>query len=462
MKKITKYLVLLFVLIFPCKIYAYELTCDNGSYTYNDSFNCYLKGAANVDYDTLTGTLQTNNNLTCTRLSVADGFTVNDDTSDYYIDLQGIPTTDIFVTYNCQVTNKITSITNTQLEINDFKYHIRNSGVDASTEILSTDYIVLNPYEEETPSDTKPRDVSNQNSRLKTLKDDNLNITFSQFITEYNVEVLYEVNELNLELIPNNSEAIVEVIGDSKLSVGKNIIDIYVTSPAGDAKTCYTLYITRLARGEDIYYPERDASLSSMTVTGYSIKFDKNIYEYSLYITRDVDSINVNTTTTHEGATVSISPTDNLKDGSVVSVTVKSEDESNTLVYKIKIAKEAEKKDYSAIIFLAIIGALIIILIVLFITSSQKKKKNDPLLTAAKQKRKINKGKKFDVNAVPETNISNQVSNESQQNVTDANTLNNTNITQHVDNNINQASNVTTQDNPAINNLQNQNTTEIK
>lgn len=409
MIKKIKYILILLLVIFPINIYAYELTCDSGSFTYGQNFSCKLSGDIK-NYDKLSGTITHDDNISCERASIGSGLTESEGNTSTYFNLVGTPNNNELVTIKCSVTEKLTESTNTRVYIPDFTYHELNSGVDERKENPSSDYIKLDAYNEETPTDTKPRNVSNPDTRLKTLSAEGLNLTFSQFITEYNVEVLYEVEELNLLYTTNNQTSSVKVEGNTKLEVGNNIIDLYVTNASGTETTCYTLNITRLARGEDIYYPESDSSLESMTIPGFAIGFDKNVFEYKIHLTRDISNINVNAKTTYDGATISISPTDNLKNGSLVTVTVTSQDETNTTVYKINITKDAPKKDYSSIIILVVLGIALIGVIALFILTSQKKKKNDPLLSLKKSKRKMNKGESFDSSIVPETNEQNTIS----------------------------------------------------
>lgn len=403
MIKKYRFILMLILVIFPINTYAYELNCDNSSYTYGQSFACQISGDIK-NYDRLSGTITYDDNIECSITSVAPGLVNGEGTNTSYFNLTGTPSTNELLTLKCDVIEKVPSITNTRVYVNDFKYHELNSGVDEIDEKLSSDYIKLDVYTEQTPVDTKPRNVSNPDTRLKTLSSEGLNLTFSQFITEYNVEVLYEVEELNLLYTTNNQTSTVEIKGNTKLEVGNNVIDIYVTSISGE-QTCYTLNVTRLARGEEIYYPESDSTLASMTIPGFAIGFDKNVFEYKIHLTRDVNSININTEATHPGATISVSPTDNLINGSVVTVTVTSEDESSTTVYKINITKDAPKKDYSSLIIFIVLILALIGVIALFIITSQKKKNSDPLLSLKKSKRKINKGKSFDASIVPDASV---------------------------------------------------------
>ena len=240
-----------------------------------------------------------------------------------------------------------------------------------------------------------------------------------EFITKYEIEVLFEVEQLDLKVLPVNKNAIVKIEGNQKLEIGKITIDIYVTSPDNKTTTCYSLYITRLARGEEIYYPKKDATLSNMTVTGYSIKFNKDIYEYHIHLDRNTSKVEVNPTTTYEYAIVDISKTNNLVNNDIITVTVTSADGTNIQKYKIRVTKDAPKKDYSLYITLGIIIIVFLVVAYLFLRTS-KKEKNDPLLRLKTDKRKVNKGAKFDDSGVPilgEEEIKENISNEQPQNI---------------------------------------------
>lgn len=426
MKHNLKYILILLLIIFPINIYAYELTCDNGSYTYGQSFTCRVTGDIK-NYDKLSGTITYDSNIQCEKVGISPGLIEASGSNKSYFNLTGIPQNNELVTIKCNVTDKVSSTTNSTVNISDFKYHELNSGVDESQEILRSDYVKIDVYNEEKPVETKPRNVSNPDTRLKTLSAEGLNLTFSQFITEYNLEVLFEVEKLNLLYTTNNQTSMVRVEGNTDLEVGNNVIDIYVTNANGSETTCYTLNINRLARGENIYYPESDSSLESMTIPGFAINFDKNIFEYKIHLTRNMNSVNVNAEATHPGATISVSPTDNLKNGSLITVTVTSQDESSETVYKINVTKDAPKKDYSSIIILIVIVIALVGVIALFIITSQNKKRNDSLLNLKNNKRKVNKGKKFDASIVPETpQVTNPEVPENQESVNTLN-LNNSN-----------------------------------
>lgn len=408
MKKIKLFVVGLFLFI-PINVWGYDLTCGENSYKNGEYFYCYITGKTNVEYEILSGTLTTDKNLSCAFDLNGTGLTKLDNTSDKAFSLQGFSTHENLAIYKCQVKAKPNEDISTQIKVEDFTYKIK--GGNQENEVLRSKNIIIQKHVEETTTqkvDNKPRDTTNGDSLLRTLYSEKLDITFSKFITEYHVEVLYEVENINLTALAANNNATVKIEGDTNLKVGENVIDIYVTSPDNKSITCYTIYINRLPRGEEIYYPERDASLFSLNVLGYAIPFEKDQYEYGIHLKSDVSSIEVNAVATYKGAIIDISRTSNLENGSVVVITVTSKDMTNTLKYTIKITKDPEKKDYTMLIIIGVIIFLILIFSILIIRTL-KKRNEDPILKLKHDKRKINKGSKFDSNKVPEAASSDNV-----------------------------------------------------
>lgn len=404
MKKLTNIVLLIVLAIIPfVSVSAFEITCDEGIHEFEEFFNCHLTGAnTNENYDTLSGTITNNEYVNCLRYTDGMGLSNQNTTDNKAFSYIGKPTTNVVSTFRCQVIKKAEEEQKVQIFINDFKSHTNTQAGSASEEIVRSNYINIAKYvEKTTTASTKPRDTSNSNSRLKALADDNLNITFSGFITEYNAEVLYEVEKLDLKIYPFNSDASYRVVGNQTLNVGLNVIDIYVTSPDGAHTTCYTLNVTRLKEGESVYYPESDSSLKNLTVTGYTIGFKPDVSEYKLHLDNQTNKVEVNAIPNVDKATVNISNTSNLTNGSVISITIISEDLTSETKYKIIITKDAPKKDYTPYIILGILGILGII-VVLIIIYTNKKNKKDPLLRLKNDKRKINKGKRANQNAIPE------------------------------------------------------------
>lgn len=384
MLKLKHCVFLLVLMIIPVNAFAYELTCDRSEVNYDENFFCYLTGTNEQVYNELSGNiLATKDIISCNPTSFSNGLSIMESSKQFaYI---GKPTDERLVTFSCKLTKQLSKVEKTQIKIENFKYSLAGSGISSDNEIISTDFINANIYTESSEVDDLPRNTSNPDSLLKSIKEDNLNIVFSRFVTIYNQEVLYEVEKLNLNILANNPSASVKIVGNviennTNLNVGKNQINIFVTSPDGSSTTCYTLNVTRLARGESIYYPEKDASLYSLIIPGYAISFDKDTYEYRVHLTSDVSKLTVNAVPTYEEAIVEVSSTANLKNNSIIKVTVTSKDKSNTLEYKIKISKDAPKINYIPYIVMGVVSILFIVMIVLFIKTSKSKKTGSPIV----------------------------------------------------------------------------------
>ena len=185
------------------------------------------------------------------------------------------------------------------------------------------------------------------------------------------------------------------------MEIGDNIIDIYVTSPDGATKLCYTLNIKRLKRGEEIYYAEKDSSLKSLEITGFPINFESIILDYNIHLKYDQDKLEVKTVATNENAKVDVSSTENLNSGDNIEITVTSEDGSTKTVYMIHISKDNPPKDYRTTIYIGAFVIAITIVIIIILKTNRTNKKNPLLKSKKKNDEKIEPEQKEEVAESP-------------------------------------------------------------
>ncbi len=377
MKKYFYLLIVTLIIIFPVKTYALSLSCIDGEYEYGDEFKCSLTGEANVTYKELSATIESNDYLSCTIAGYADGFQTNMEN----VRTSGTPTgegTISYVDFKCKVKTKTTEdLVNTEFVLKNVKY-TDASDYTSDPEILRSNPIKVKKYVDTsqiTTTDGKPRDTSNGNSLLKKLSDENLDkyFTFSKFITQYKFDVLFEVDEINFQYEPNVEGADVRIEGNTKLEVGTNVIDVYVTSPDLTSQTCYTLEINRLPRGEAIYYPEKDATLKKLTIRNYPINFESIIKQYTIKVDSVVNQLDIEPIVNVKDATFVIEGNEDLKNKSTITITVTSKDKTTKETYSILVIKEREEKDYSSYIYLGIIVTILLIVIVFIVKSSNKR-----------------------------------------------------------------------------------------
>lgn len=85
-----------------------------------------------------------------------------------------------------------------------------------------------------------------ESTSLKTLNVTvgNLEPSFSKDITEYNLNISKDINEIAVEAIPENEEAIVNIQGNKNIGQGENKIYIDVITNNGDTKR-YTINVNK-------------------------------------------------------------------------------------------------------------------------------------------------------------------------------------------------------------------------
>lgn len=392
--KYIKYL-LLTILLIPLSVFAYEIKCDSTStpYKHEDTFSCILTGNPNVAYDELSGGLEKDatSNLECTIEKVDNGLELNESGTNSATEFsyKGTLNQEVIAKYNCKVAVKPTTSKQEQLIIPNLKENISDDNKDATTQVIRSNAVNIQEYIETPTGETKPRDTSNPDTRAKSvvINGDESIFTFSSFKAIYDIEVRYEVSEISLFIVPNNENATYEVQGNSQLEIGMNVIDIYIISPDQQSKTCYTLNIKRLKRGEEIYYPDKNSDLADLKIEGYPINFESVILEYKIHLTHDVSDVKITATPKESGSKVEISNTSNLYNGAKIDVIVTSADGSSSTTYTIKVTKDAPPKDYRNVIYFgAIIIAIIIVIIIIIITNTRNK--NNPLIRSKKKEEK--------------------------------------------------------------------------
>lgn len=101
---------------------------------------------------------------------------------------------------------------------------------------------------------TKTNDINSANANLETLAVTNfiLSPEYEENITNYNIEVSKDTQELNVLAIPNNINAKVEIKGNKNLQYGKNEIIITVTAQNGITKKKYLIDAYKRNETEEI------------------------------------------------------------------------------------------------------------------------------------------------------------------------------------------------------------------
>ena len=186
----------------------------------------------------------------------------------------------------------------------------------------------------------------------------------------------HAIEQVNIYAEATSSKAKVTGTGKKTLKVGVNTFNIIVTSASGSSKT-YTLNITREKKTDTEL--DNDNYLESLTIKDHEIQFDKNKTDYEVTLNSGETTLEINAERSSAEANINIEGNENLKDGSVIKITITSASGSNR-IYTIttKESKEtpkAEKKekiDKTLIIAIAIFSAGGLIFIIALINRKRK------------------------------------------------------------------------------------------
>lgn len=130
------------------------------------------------------------------------------------------------------------------------------------------------------------------NAYLSNLSVDGYPFTFNKETNDYNIEVPYEVNSVNITATLEDSAAVIAKGGPNGLSVGDNLYTFAVTAEDGSTTNIYNLKVTRKK--------STNTDLSNLMVinngTNYLGAFNKDTTTYNITVDNSVDSVSINAT----------------------------------------------------------------------------------------------------------------------------------------------------------------------
>ncbi len=223
---------------------------------------------------------------------------------------------------------------------------------------------------------------------LKNIKIDHGSLIFDKKKYEYDIVVEYSVTSLEIEAIPNNKDAKVD-IEKKDLTVGDNKIKITVTN-----KKATSTYTLNVKREENI--DKSIANLKSLEIKEYTkLDFDPNVLEYNLYFNDVPSFLNIKATALDSSAKVEILNNKELNIDDKVIVKVFLESKNITREYTLNILKrEINGSNKKAVLISLII--LVITMIILFILEykGKNKKKKEMIKKIKEMNKKKEKEKK--------------------------------------------------------------------
>lgn len=185
---------------------------------------------------------------------------------------------------------------------------------------------------------------------------------------EYSVEVPNDVTEVTVYAIPRDDKATATGAGKISLKEGENTAKVVVTAEDGKTTKEYTLTITRTPSEQPAENPtdttgettptedpnatetpdnteiENIFGLESLSIKNFSIspKFSTDEYEYTVGVTEDLSSLEIEAKANKENATVEILGNENLQQGeNTITILVTDQETEQTATYQIVVNKNS-------------------------------------------------------------------------------------------------------------------------
>lgn len=185
---------------------------------------------------------------------------------------------------------------------------------------------------------------------------------------EYSVEVPNDVTEVTVYAVPRDDKATATGAGKISLKEGENTAKVVVTAEDGKTTKEYTLTITRTPSEQPAENPtdttgettptedpnatetpdntetEDTFGLESLSIKNFSIspKFSTDEYEYTVGVTEDLSSLEIEAKANKENATVEILGNENLQQGeNTITILVTDQETEQTATYQIVVNKNS-------------------------------------------------------------------------------------------------------------------------
>ena len=186
-------------------------------------------------------------------------------------------------------------------------------------------------------------DKASANLDILRLSHEGISPQFDTNVTEYYITVDKTVDTLDVEAIPENPKAKVEVSGSGKMILGKNTITIKVTSEDGTQSKTYTIYVTKT---DDL--EKANANLEILAIRQGTLipEFsDVQYTEYRVEIDNSIETIDILAIPQNQNANVTIQKDDVMQIGdNKILINVTAEDGITNKKYEVTVHRRTEEE----------------------------------------------------------------------------------------------------------------------
>ena len=189
------------------------------------------------------------------------------------------------------------------------------------------------------------------NTNIKLVLINKVSLNYKSSRTEYNFNVAYGIKNVSVDVELEDSKATYVVEGNTNFDDEKPVEDITITVTAADGETQKVITV----HAEKFKPSETDCTLANIYIKDYSLNYDKNTFEYTLTLGKDVTSLDIDTIKQYDNQMVNVTGNEKLKNKSKILVEVESPN-GDICKYEIKIKKNTSVLKYFIIILVLLIS----------------------------------------------------------------------------------------------------------
>ncbi len=188
---------------------------------------------------------------------------------------------------------------------------------------------------------------TNANLKELHLGVEGLSPAFNKNTTTYNIVVQNNVDSISINAIPEDSNAKVNISGNTNLKTGLNNITIKVTAQDNKTTKTYTIHATKTDNPE-----LANANLENLAIENVTLEpeFNTDIIQYNATIGSSHETLNILAVPQIEDAQVNIQGTDNIQFGeNIITISVIAKDGVTTKDYVINLYKKTLEEEQQEI-----------------------------------------------------------------------------------------------------------------
>lgn len=164
--------------------------------------------------------------------------------------------------------------------------------------------------------------------------------SFSKEIYDYYLTINENISSLDIEAIPEDNNAIVEIIGNNDIKLGENLISIKIITEEAEA-----IYNIQVLKTNNIETYNCNLEMLAVQEEFLNPAFDSNVTNYEIEVSNDVTNLNILAIPEDEEAQVEIKGANQLRLGNnTIEIVVTSQDNSTQKIYRIEAYKRTIKE----------------------------------------------------------------------------------------------------------------------